>query len=106
MTYADAIKANPTFLHVPNDVVEAAFVARSIESTDEYTAGGLKNLELVTADLYVQLMLMPDIVQGETSIQYNKALLRNRARNIYLKYEDERLSETGYGNIDLNITKG
>ena len=105
MTFNEAIRTNPTFLDVPDEVIEVAFINRNVEGTDEYTNAGLKNLELVTADLYVEIATQPKIKEGGLSAEWNPSLLLGRARNIYLKYEDPRLTDTGGRKIDLTITK-
>lgn len=105
MTFTDAITNNPTFNDVPANIVELAFINRGIESTDDYNVDRLKELELVTADLYLHIASMPEIREGELSLKWDAAVLKKRARNIYLKYGDDRLSETGYNKVDLKITK-
>lgn len=105
MTYFDAIRTNPTFVNLPTDVVETAFISRGVESTDDYTASGLENLELITADLYVIIATTPEFREGALMVKYNTALLLSRARNFYLKYEDPKIAEIGGNKINLNITK-
>lgn len=104
MTFDDALKSNPTFYDVPNGLVELAFVNRGVESTDDYTAttDQKKSLELVSADLYVEMATHPDFREGDLSLKYNRDILMKRARNIYARYGDPKLEETG-GNISLKI---
>jgi len=80
-------------------------VSRGVESTDEYSASGLESLELITADLYVVLATSPAIKEGGLSLQYNPSLLLGRARSIYHRYNDDRLSDASGRTLDLNITK-
>lgn len=105
MTFLDAIMSNPTFQNVPQTNVEAAFVGRGVEPTDDYTAAGLKSLELTQADLYIELATQAKVSEGQFSMEYNPKLLLQRARTIYARYSDPRLSETGGRTLDLNITK-
>ena len=76
-----------------------------MESTDEYTSEGLKNLELVSADIYLEIAAQPNIKEGGLSLQFNPSLLLGRARNIYLKYEDPRIDDAGGRKINPKIRK-
>lgn len=105
MTFMDAIRANPTFKDLPVDLLEVAFINRGVESSDDYTESGLKNLELVTADVYVEVAGQPDIKEGGLSLKFNPTLLLGRARNIYLKYEDSKIDNVGGRKLNLKVRK-
>jgi hypothetical protein len=105
MTIEDAIKSNPTFVNVPDRVIELAFTSRGVEMTDDYTASELKSMELISADLYLELATVPNYREGELTVQANRDILMLRARNIYLKYNDDKYQELGYTKLDLKITK-
>ena len=105
MTLFDAIRTNPTFINIPTETIELAFSNRGYEMTDDYTVALLENLELVTADLYVELATSPNFQEGDLSVAYNSKILMRRARNIYLKYEDDKAKDASGTKLDLNITK-
>jgi len=105
MTFEDAIKANPAFINVPSLIIEKAFISRGVEQTDDYTVDGLKELELVSADLYLELATSPEYREGDLSVTANREILMRRARNIYLKYDDAKSEQLGYYKLDLKITK-
>ncbi len=105
MTIEDALKSNPVFAYVPDDVIELACINRSVEMTDDYSISRLKDLELISADLYMVIVLTPEFREGGLDVKYNTEDLKLRASNIYLKHGDDKLSDTGFRNVDLGITK-
>lgn len=105
MTIEDALKSNPIFKYVPDDMIEVACVGRDIEMTDDYGTDRVKDLELISADLYIVIATTPEFTEGDVSVKYDKEILKTRASNIYLKYQDAKLSEIGFRKIELGITK-
>tara|TARA_R110000744_G_scaffold195512_1_gene314544 strand:+ start:8383 stop:8703 length:321 start_codon:yes stop_codon:yes gene_type:complete len=105
MTLIEAVKANPSIVAVPEETILAAFIGRDIDHTEDYVFAQKKNVELVSADIYVAIANQPNFTEGALSVTYNPKVLMARARNIYLKYEDDQLSETGYSKVPLTITK-
>ena len=105
MTLTDAVRANPTFTDVPEKTIQMVLLNRGYDGSDEYDASLLQKLELVTADLYLDLATMPDVKEGDLSLKYNKSILLGRARNIYLKYDDAKAEDAKGRKIDLTITK-
>lgn len=105
MTLFDAICTNPTFVNIPKGAIELAFLNRGYEMTDDYTVALLESLELVTADIYVELATSPSFSEGDLSLTYDKNILLRRARNIYLKYDDAKADDAKGTKLDLNITK-
>lgn len=105
MTLFDAIRTNPTFVNIPEKAIELAFTNRGYDMMDTYTVALLEQLELVTADLYLELATSPSFREGDLSLNYDKRILMRRARNIYLKYEDAKADDAKGTKLDLNITK-
>lgn len=105
MTFEDAIKANATFVNVPDNAIQLAFIKRDIEITDDFTNDKLEELELVSADLYLELATNPEWKEGDLSVKYDTKILMRRASNIYRKYDDPKLEETGSFKLDLKVTK-
>lgn len=105
MTIEDALKSNPTFVQVPSNTLEAAAISRGVDWTDDYDSTRLQDLELISADVYMELATQPSFSEGDLSVQYDRGILTRRARNIYLKYDDAKYDETRFEKIDLNITK-
>lgn len=81
------------------------FLNRGIEISDDYNVGRKKDLELVSADLYLELATMPEFREGELTIKHERDILMRRARNIYVKYGDEKVEETGYIKLEIGIKK-
>lgn len=105
MTLYDAIRTNPTFVNVPNETIELSFLNRGYEMTDDYTVSLLQELELVTADLYLEIATSPRLKEGDLAVDYDPKILLRRARNIYLKYDDDKADDAKGTILDLNITK-
>ena len=105
MTLEEAVKNNPTFINVPDTLIESAFITRGYEMTDDYTSTNLQELELISADLYLELATAPDFREGEMSVSFKRDILMRRASNIYFKYDDAKYDETGYSKLNLSITK-
>ncbi|WP_417444641.1 DUF6706 family protein [Joostella sp.] len=104
MTVFEAIKANPIFASIPNDTIEATFLNRGYDSSEEYlgTDEQKKEVALVSADLYVQMALQPSWKEGQLSVTYDNDLLISRAIAIYGKYDDP--AGDGLGDRDVSPT--
>lgn len=105
MTLIEAVAQNPTLINTPVEAIMLLFTARGYEYTDDYTSSNVKQLELITADAYLEIASTPDITEGGLTLKYNKSILMNRARQIYLKYGDDKLPLTEGRKLNLNITK-
>lgn len=105
MTLEEAVKNNPALVNVPQAVINVAFVGRGYDMMDDYSSANHEKLELVCADLYVELATQPDFREGELSVSYSRDILMRRARNIYLKYKDDKAEETAAYKVPLKITK-
>jgi peptide deformylase len=93
MTLFEAIRANPSLAEIQDQTIIAYCTSRGADSGDDYTAADLQTLELVTADLYLEMATQPEFTEGSLSIKRNLNILLRRARNIYLKYEDDKASD-------------
>lgn len=102
MTLFEAIRANPVFANVPDQTIEATFISRGFDFTQEYTGTEeqQKEVGLVSADLYVQMSLQPSWKEGQLSVTYDFDLLINRAISIYKKYDDP----AGEGLADRDVS--
>ena len=58
MTVLEAIQANPVFSSIPEEYIQSMLGGRSVDGTVTYTEDSLKDVELVTADLYVDIALL------------------------------------------------
>lgn len=105
MTLLEAVKANPSIVAVPDETILAAFIGRDIDHMEDYTFEEKKNVELVSADIYLSLAHQPSFSEGSLSVNYDPKVLMARARSIYIKYDDDKLIETGYSKVPLKITK-
>lgn len=103
MTILEAIQANPVFSDVSENQINMIIGGRDIDGSTTYDSSSLKNLELVSADLYVHLATMPKLKEGDYVLEYNPKELLSRAKTIYRKHEDARLAEFAPTVIDLGV---
>lgn len=103
MTVLEAIQSNPVFVNVPVNHIETLMVGRSVDGSAEYGVSSLKDVELVTADLYVAIATQPEFSEGNLSIKYDTAILQKRALNLYLKHDDDKASELGPTPINVSV---
>lgn len=104
MTVLEAIQANPILANVPINHIEASLISRSVDGSAEYDASSLKNVELVSADLYVTIAMLPEFKEGQLSLKYDSKTLKDRAIAIYNKYEDPKADEIGPTPINVGIS--
>lgn len=103
MTVFEAIQANPVFSNLPESTIQYALDSRSISGETVYSQSSLKDVELVSADLYLDISLVPDFKEGQMSVKYNSSDLKKRAKNIYIKYDDPKKAEFEPKTIPLGI---
>lgn len=107
MKILEAIQSNPIFSELDVDSINYVLLSRSIDGSAEFTQGDaddIKNVELASADLYLNMALIPSFSEGTLSITYDSKMLKSRARAIYSKYDDPKLAETGLRTISLSVT--
>ena len=104
MTVLEAIQANPVFTDFSVNHINTVLSSRSIDGSATYSESSLKDVELASADLYFNIAMLPEFKEGQLSIKYNVALLKNRAKSIYAKYEDPKLAELQPQPINVGIT--
>lgn len=104
MTILEAIQANPVFSDVSENTLNTVLIGRSLDGSAEYTESSLKDVELASADLYLLIAITPEFKEGQLSIKYDSTVLKDRAKNIYAKYEDAKLEELQPKPINIGIT--
>lgn len=104
MTVLEAIQANPILVNVPVNYIESLMIGRSIDGTANYTESSLKDVELVSADLYAALATLPEFREGQLSIKYDSSVLKSRAMSLYNKHEDPKALELMPQPINVNVT--
>jgi len=104
MTVLEAIQANPVFSSIPEKDIKSMLGLRSVDGTVTYTEDSLKDVELVTADLYVDIALLPKFKEGQLALEYNPELLIKRAKNLYLKHCDSRADEFEPKPVNVGIS--
>lgn len=104
MTVLEAIQANPILANMPSNYIETVIISRSIDGAADFTDSSLKYVELVSADLYAAIAVLPEFKEGQLSIKYDSSILKNRAIAIYNKYNDAKLSELLPQPINVSIT--
>jgi len=75
------------------NIKTAIIVARGLDPNATYNGG--KEVELVEADLYYRMMLIPEFKEGQLSIKYDLSSLRSFAQSIYKKWGDPRYESFG-----------
>jgi len=104
MTILEAIQANPILANVPINHIESSLIGRSVDGTAVYDESSLKDVELVSADLYVTISMLPEFKEGQLSVKYDTKTLKDRALAIYNKYEDPKADEIGPTPINVGIS--
>ena len=104
MTILEAIQANPVFTDVSVNHIQSVLGSRSIDGSATYSESSLKDVELATADLYSAMALIPDFKEGQLSLKYNPALLKERAKALYYKYNDPKVEELEPKPINVGIS--
>ncbi len=104
MTVIEAIQANPVFSSVSEKHIQKLLDNRSINGTAVYNSGALKNVELISADVYVDIAMMPEFKEGQLSLKYDKGLLLKRAKAIYDKYKDAKAADLLKNGVSPTIT--
>lgn len=93
MTNLELIQSKIVFQSISQELIKGALAIRSLNWADCYDSGSLENIELTIADLYVELIALPEFKEGALSIKYNVEQLTMMAANIYRKYDDDRLND-------------
>ena len=91
MTLFEAIKSDELLSQLKDDRVLLAFELRGINERMPANTSSLQSLELVTADLYSQILVAPKFSEGDLSIEYDKDALADYIKRIGEKYDDEKL---------------
>lgn len=105
MTVLEAIQSNPMLADFSVDNINFALSNRSVNGSVAYDAtSSLKNVELVTADLYADLVLFPKYKEGQLSVERDVSVLKARALAIYTKYEDAKIADLQPTPINVGIT--
>jgi hypothetical protein len=104
MKVIEAIQANPVFADTPVEAIQYALDSRSIDGLAVYDVSSLKNVELVSADLYMDMALLPEFREGQLAMKYNADAIKGRALAIYLKYGDDRAADLQPKPINVAVT--
>lgn len=91
MTIKEAILSNNILSDFEGNHLERVLVSRSINGREAYSSSSLKSVELVTADLYSDLLVSPEFKEGALSIKHDKGELKSYILKIAKKYDDESL---------------
>lgn len=100
MTIQEAILSNKLLSEFEGDSLKKVLLDRGLIASDQYDESSLKNVELVTADLYALLLVQPKLKEGSLSIEYDKSNLKNYIYQIAQKYDDDNLKSTFISKIE------
>ncbi|MBD0822637.1 hypothetical protein ICJ85_01270 [Aestuariibaculum marinum] len=84
--------------------IQYALDSRSVDGAATYDSSSLKNVELVSADMYSDMALLPEFKEGQLSMKYDSEALKKRALSIYLKYDDPKAEELQPKPINVGVT--
>ena len=104
MTVLESIQANPVFVSFPEAHIQKLLDSRSIDGAANYSSSSLKNVELVSADIYADMALLPEFREGQLALKYDKKELLKRAKFIYDKHDDPKASSIGPTVIPIGVT--
>ena len=93
MTIYEAIKSNTVVGQMPDDRIVLSSNIRGIDTSGTANESSLKDVELITADLYMELLYSPDFSEGKLSIKYDRKMIESYILSIAEKYDDEMLLE-------------
>lgn len=100
MNILEAIQSNEALANISSNALSKALIDRGISDHSlEYSSSSLKSIELVTADLYLQIIAQPDFKEGSLAISYNRDYLMNYVRAIAKKYNDDTLLKASNNNL-------
>lgn len=104
MTLFESIKANPIFANTSDATINSVLLSRGFDGSAEYTGSEaqVRELELVSADLYVLIAMQPSWKEGQLSVTYDPDFLISRAMAIYGKYDDA--AGEGLGDREIKVT--
>lgn len=93
MTFLEAIRENKMFLGISEGKITMVTLVRDINHNESYVKSSLQNLELITADLYKEILTDPQFSEGSLSITHDKAQLEAYISEVANKYSDSKLLE-------------
>lgn len=73
---------------VSQGIKNAIMTARGVDPQADYSNN--QSIELVEADIYMRMTIMPEFSEGSLSIKYNLSSLEKQANNIYGKWGDDK----------------
>lgn len=91
MTIKNAIASNDVLSGFSPDRLQFFADVRGINLRNDADASSLKDVELLTADCYKELLNHPDFKEGSLSIAYDRTRLEAYVIEIGAKYSDDRL---------------
>lgn len=90
MTVIEAIKSYPALEDVKSNLISKFCLDRSLADGDSYSASVKEKTELVAADLMVFMATHPEFREGDLSMKYDAAALKQAAKRIYEEYNDPK----------------
>lgn len=81
---------NESVPEVSQGIKDAVMAARGVDPAAVFN--GSKEIELAKADLYMEMIILPDFTEGSLSIKYSVSSLKEAANRIYEKHGDARFS--------------
>jgi len=106
MTIAESLSCM-TKINIDN-LIEKICIDRGLDSTLDYDATYRisANYNLVLADLYYELYMMPDLKEQDLTITLpERQYYFKRAQEIYAKYEEDSFTGETYGYVGNKFNK-
>ncbi len=106
MTILESLKANPIFSDLEENAINVKLISRSIDGSVGFTSDSTQEVELISADLYLELANVASIKEGQLGITYNPEALIRLAKGIYKRYNDPKYRELfGARIVEVAVTK-
>lgn len=105
MTILEAIQSNQMFSDISEDNINTILIGRSIDGATVYDSDTLKEVELVSADLYSNMALLSEFKEGQLSVKYNPDMLLKLAEGIYRKHNDPKLIDFEPKVLNVGLTR-
>lgn len=91
MTVLEAIKANKNLSGFSDPDILLACALRNVNEREPVTSASEQGIDLVSADLLLELITQPDFTEGKLSIKYPREEIKKTILRVARKYNDSKL---------------
>ena len=91
ITVLEAIKANKNLSGFNDPDILLACALRNVNEREPVTSASEQSIDLVTADLLLELITTPDFTEGKLAITYPRSEIKKAILNTAKRYNDSKL---------------